>query len=151
MFAVQNGNQVEYTRDGTFGISLVGNQAYLTTQDGCYVLDQNGDRIAIPKKQGTDDYDYGALKEQVGMFRFDYPSALSPISNNRYLPTEQSGNAEKAGLATSKLMQGFVENSGTNMMDEMTQMIAAQRAFQMSGRVVQTADEIEQIVNNLRK
>ena len=48
------------------------------------------------------------------------------------------------------LKQGMLENANVNMEDEMTRMIMAQRAFQLSARVVQTADEIEQNVNNLR-
>ena len=48
------------------------------------------------------------------------------------------------------LRQGALEFSNVKMEDEMTNMIMAQRAFQMSARVVQTSDEIEQEVNNLR-
>ncbi|MEG2022380.1 MAG: flagellar basal body rod C-terminal domain-containing protein, partial [Oscillospiraceae bacterium] len=42
------------------------------------------------------------------------------------------------------------ENSSVNMADEMVNMIEAQRAFQLNARVVQTADQIDEMVNNLR-
>ena len=43
-----------------------------------------------------------------------------------------------------------LENSGVHLADEMTNLIVTQRAYQLSARVVQTSDEMEEIVNNLR-
>ena len=47
-------------------------------------------------------------------------------------------------------MSGALELSGTELSSEMVNVIEAQRAFQLNGRIVTTADQIEEIINNLR-
>lgn len=147
-FAVDHNGQREYTRDGAFAIRLENGNAYLSTQDGFDVLNGAGGRITMPKK-ADGSYDYAALTDQIGLYRFAYAGALEPLSYNRYAPTASSGAAQPS--SDSKLMNGYLEASGVSMVDEMSDMIAAQRAYQMSAKVVQTADENEQVINNLRK
>ena len=48
------------------------------------------------------------------------------------------------------ILPGFLEASSVSLGTEMTELLKAQRAFQISARIVQTADELEQTVNNLR-
>ena len=68
-----------------------------------------------------------------------------------YTPNEFSGVAERADEDSYDLLHGFLEGSGANMMDGMMDMLSAQRAFQVCARVVQTSDEMEQVVNGLRR
>lgn len=151
-FALDSGGeQPLYTRDGAFAVKLENGQGYLTAQDGSYVLDQSGQKIALEKIPGTETFNYDALPAKIGLYRFPNPAALTPVYGNRYAPTDQSGEAEAADGTTSELLQRFIEYSGTSMVDEMSDMIAAQRSYQLSARVVQTADENEQTINNLRK
>lgn len=148
-FAVQNGNQIQYTRDGAFAVSLEGGeQGYLSTQAGLPVLGVNGQRIPVNKK-ADGSYDDQAILSSLAIYNFDYSGALNPVSGNAYLPTEKSGAAEIDH--NSKVISRCLEVSGTSIVDEMSNMIAAQRAYQLSARVVQVADEVEQTVNNLRK
>ena len=49
-----------------------------------------------------------------------------------------------------RIISGALEQSSVDLADEMTNMIVTQRAFQFSAKMVQTADEVEEIVNNLR-
>lgn len=150
-FAIEkNGNRL-YTRSGEFAIKLEGDNAYLACQDGSYVLGWTGERIPLEKIQGTNEYDLNAPYPQIGLFRFNNPSQLTSINGTRFSPTEASGPALVAAGGTSKLMQGYIESSSTVMADEMTNMIAAQRAYQVSARVLQVSDENEQTINNLRK
>ncbi|WP_099205300.1 flagellar hook-basal body protein [Scatolibacter rhodanostii] len=148
-FAVRNGNEIQYTRDGAFAVSLEGNQAYLSTQSGLPVLNNTGGRIAVTKQENGI-YNTDNIKDQLAVYNFDYAGALDPVSGNRYLPTAASGNPVQINVADN-ILAGALESSGVSLVDEMSNMIASQRAYQMSARVVQTADEIEQTINNLRK
>ena len=49
------------------------------------------------------------------------------------------------------LIQGALEQSGTNLADEMVEMITVQRAFQLAARVVSTAEQNQQTINQLRR
>ncbi|MCL2121368.1 MAG: flagellar hook-basal body protein [Clostridiales bacterium] len=150
-FAIDNEGQREYTRNGAFTIGLRNRRAYLTTADGAYVLDMRGRRIELEEVGGAGLYDYDALTEQIGIYRFANPHALSPLSSTRYLETEESGGGTRDSRGVNALAQGFLEQSGTNLTDAMAGMIRAQRAYQVSARVVSTADQIEEIVNSLRR
>ena len=150
-FQVDNEGRREFTRDGSFAIGLRNRRTYLTTADGAYVLDMRGRRIELQETEGTGVYDYDILREQVGVFRFANPHALDTISANRYLPNEDSGAATRDSRRVNQLVQGYLEQSATNLSDEMASMIRAQRAYQISARLVQTSDQIEEIVNNLRR
>ena len=166
-FAVDTKNGVRYTRSGAFTISAEGNTSYLVDENGDYVLDKNGNHIAalsstatVPEnaETGTDAQDAAAEKKtgfdpasltaQVGVFRFANPEALTPNSSNLYEANAQSGAAsviEKPDVVT-----GYLEQSGMSMVDGMVDLVAAQRAYQLSAKVLQTADEDEQTVNSLR-
>jgi flagellar basal body rod protein FlgG len=150
-FQVDNEGRREFTRNGAFAIGLRNRRAYLTTADGAYVLDSRGRKIELKETDGTGTYDYDALAEQIGVFRFANPHALSPVSATRYLESEESGKAARDTKGVNDLGQGFLEQSTTNLSDAMTEMIRAQRAYQISARVVTTADQIEEIVNTLRR
>ena len=92
------------------------------------------------------------MSEPIGMLRFDNPSALDAIGSTRYIPTGKSGQPQAVQSGTSSdLLAGCLELSGVNLVDAMSQLIAAQRAYQISARVVQTSDEVEQVVNGLRR
>lgn len=150
MFAVEADGKRYYTRDGAFTIGLADGTAYLTDVNGGFVLDAGGNRIQIPLDENNRPTAEG-LTDKIGVFVIERPSVMTPASSNRYLENEQSG-AVRVGIAHQDytLMQGALEGSNVSMQDEMTRMIMAQRAFQVSAKVVQTADEIEQNVNNLR-
>lgn len=155
-FATQLNGTTAYTRDGSFTISLENGTPYLVTQEGRYVLDAQGQKITIPSATGDDakngvQYDYEAVRQKLGIYHFNHPGALQPISGNNYGETELSGKATVSANETSSVVRMALENSGANMMDEMVDMISAQRAYQISARVLQTADENEQTINNLRK
>lgn len=156
-FAVETGAGVRYTRDGAFAVSLEGTTAYLVNETGNYVLDKDGKRISQPinaqtgtttdaKKYGVDT---AALTAQVGVFDFANPEALLPLSSNLYAANAQSGQAAPVG-ADTQIISGYLEQSGSQMVDGMVDLITAQRAYQLSAKIVQTADEDEQTVNNLR-
>ena len=66
------------------------------------------------------------------------------------MPTDISGEPRLAADGENKIYTTSLERSNTNIAEEMADLILTQKAYQFSARVVTTADEIEQIVNNLR-
>ncbi|MEA4892922.1 MAG: flagellar hook-basal body protein [Peptococcaceae bacterium] len=151
LFAVNNNDQVQYTRDGNFSISRKGNYGYLVAADGAFVLDSRKNKIRLKVDSSTGQFDLSEATDKVGVFRFDNPGRLEPASGNRYAPTPESGEAVRLKAKEYTIRSGCLEGSGTNLTDEMANLIAAQRAYQLSARVVQTADENEQVINNLRR
>lgn len=150
-FAVEKNGQREYTRNGMFDIGLVNGVPYLTDTQGAFVLDQQGNKIQFPvDKNGTPILD--GVQQRVGVFQIQRAGMMTPVAENRYRANEYTGQVKPAVYGTDyTLKQGSIEQSNVQMDDEMTRMIMTQRAFQMSARVIQVSDELEQNVNGLRR
>lgn len=82
------------------------------------------------------------------MFSFPNKYGLWQEGSNLYTQTEVSGEPDTA--TGYDLMQGYLESSKTDMSKEMVDVIVTQRAFQFNARMVQVADELDAMVNNLR-
>lgn len=151
LFAVRRGGEIEYTRSGSFHIGIEGKKAYLVSNDGAYVLDKRGRNIPLTKKSGTDIYELEGLAEKIGVYQFDNPFGLEQTSNMSFRPTELSGKAyiSKKGQPYD-LLQSAVESSNVELTDEMANLITIQKSYQLNAKMVQTADQIQEIVNNLR-
>ena len=163
-FAIERDGQTQYTRNGNFGISVENDAGYLVTWDGAYVLDGAGKRINLPletvKDQTTGEatgttqnYDLKGVKDRLGIYRFPNQLGLEPTQGSSFLATAESGAAystQAAGVKDYDLLSNTLEQSAVNVSDEMTNIIKAQRGYQFSARLVQTADELEEILNNLR-
>ena len=151
LFAVQNQTGTAYTRNGQFALGIVGDSVYLVSSSGDFVLDGKGQKITVDTSKGIDGIDFGNIIDSIGIYRFGNPNALTPLEDNTYLPSATSGAPILMAQGTYELRNSCFEQSGTNLTDAMSNMISAQRAYQMSARVLQTADENEQTINNLRK
>lgn len=85
---------------------------------------------------------------------FNNPAGLKPVGEGLYQATEQSGAAQigPAGEeGRGKLAHKYLEGSNVKMADELVSMMLAQRAFEANSRIIQAADEMQSIVNNLRR
>lgn len=93
--------------------------------------------------------------QQIGtieMARFVNPAGLESLGRNLFRPTQASGDpilgtAGREGFGT--LLQGFVEMSNVNVVEEMVNLIVGQRAYEINSRAIRTADEMMQTANNL--
>jgi len=88
------------------------------------------------------------------MARFINPAGLSAMGRNLYQTTEASGEAitgtaGQDGIGT--LAQGYLEMSNVNVVDEMVNMITAQRAYEINSKSIRTADEMLQMANQLKR
>jgi flagellar basal-body rod protein FlgG len=147
-FATLNKGQVEYTRDGAFGLSIENDKAFLVRNDGSYILDSNQKPIEVLKKDNEWNIEEAKLK--IGVFRFNNPDGLLKVNNTAYLASNVSGNPIKADEDSYLLVQSCLEQSNVEMGPQMVALIEGQKAFQLNSRVIQTADQIEEIINNLR-
>jgi len=148
-----------YTRDGSFELDANGN---LVTQDG-YQLEPN---ITIPNNAReitvTADgvvevvLDGQSTATQVGQLqlaRFINKSGLDAIGDNLYLETPASGTATTGNPnadGMGSMLQRFLEQSNVNAVAEISDLIAAQRAYEMNARVISATDEMMSATSNLR-
>jgi flagellar basal-body rod protein FlgG len=106
----------------------------------------------VMARQGAD----GRMVEvgQMELVRFADTSGLQALGGNLYRPSERSGEPLRGrpgedGLGT--LSQGYVEASNVNLVEEMVDLMVAQRAYESSVKLIQAADEMLAMSNNLRK
>jgi len=149
-----------YTRDGALKLSADGQ---LVTSDGYFLIPE----ITIPEdttaiavgKDGTIEVqqfgqDVPTDIGQIELARFVNPAGLAAIGRNLLLQTSASGDpitdiAGQNGLG--ELNQGYLEMSNVKVVDEMVNMIVAQRAYEMNSKAIQTADDMAAVANNLKK
>jgi len=148
-----------YTRAGAFQLSPNGD---LVTPDG-YIIQPgitipiNATSISINSSgQVSVDIDGQIAPQVVGnieLATFPNPAGLDAIGDNMFLQTSASGQASVA-TPTSRgfgsLLQGALETSNVNVVAEITNLITAQRAYEMNSKVIQSSDEMMQSVVQLR-
>jgi len=90
---------------------------------------------------------------QLQLARFVNPAGLEAIGDTLFLETDASGAATIGNPATDDLgeiRQGALENSNVNIVEEITNLITAQRAYEMNSKVITASDEMLQTVTQLR-
>jgi flagellar basal-body rod protein FlgG len=140
-FAIQRTDgQVAYTRAGSFSIDEEG---YLCLPGQGRVLDGNGQEISLPTDRVTGDgvgriysAESGALLGQVGVYTFDDYGALE--RDGQGLFTGEGATA----VETPQIYWGYLERSNVNMVEQMTEMMTCQRAFQSAAQVTKMYDQI---------
>ncbi|HOP06919.1 MAG TPA: flagellar basal-body rod protein FlgG [candidate division Zixibacteria bacterium] len=149
-----------YTRDGGFKMSSDGR---LVNSDGYYLLPE----VTIPEDTtsiavGTDGsvqvIQYGSDTAtdvgQIELARFTNPAGLEALGRNLYRATSASGDPitdipTQSGLG--QVDQGYLEMSNVQVVDEMVNMIVAQRAYEMNSKAIQTADDMASLANSLKR
>jgi len=151
-FAIENREDgtITYTRDGSFQLAVDGSEAWLVNSDGNYVLDADGERIQITEARtdAAGKVTGGFNPDVVGVFRFPNQYGLELAGGNQYRATELSGEAE--AVENPEIRTGYLEGSRVQLAQEMVKMIEASKGFSFGSRIVQTADEMEKVINQLR-
>jgi flagellar basal-body rod protein FlgG len=154
-----NGN-FAYTRAGTFKLDQLGR---IVTSEGqqlqpTITIPNNAINISIEPTGTVSITQPGttvpAIVGTINIATFQNQAGLQAIGNNLFLQTGASGPPiiGTPGLQDrGTLTQGFLELSNVNVVEEMVNLITAQRAYEMNSRTVQTADEMLQITNNLKR
>lgn len=149
---------IGYTRDGSFQVDA---QGRLVTSSGLPVA--NG--ITVPTGAtnvsiATDGTVSATVSGQaapqtigtLALANFVNPAGLEPKGDNLYAETAASGQPNGGTAGTNGLgtvMQGFLETSNVNVVQELVSMIQTQRAYEMNSKAIQTSDQMLQKLGQL--
>jgi len=151
--------EMAYTRQSVYQVNdegeIVSPQGFLlepgiTVPDDTIdiVVNQSGEVLA----QIADQVEYQNLG-QIQLANFINPAGLQAIGDTLFLETEASGDVQTGNPGEDifgTIRQGAIENSNVNIVEEITNLIAAQRAYEMNSNVITTSDEMLQTVTQLR-
>jgi flagellar basal-body rod protein FlgG len=146
-----------YTRDGTFKLNA---QGQVVTSDGLPVLSgfqqvPAGGSVSVSEDgQVTVSSASGTQTFRLTLTRFANAAGLRSLGGNLYEETPASGTPEtgKPGeQGFGRTIQGYLEASNVNIVEEMVNLIIAQRAYEISSKSVQTSDEMLQNVANMKR
>ena len=159
-FQVQtDSGEVAYTRDGTFKRDANGT---VVTSDGLplqpgitipndtteIIVGQNG-TVSIRQAGSAQLNQVGQLQ----LVRFANPAGMESTGRNLFSATPASGDpiqvtAGQGDFAKTTINQGFLENSNVQIVEELINLITAQRAFEANSNVIKASNEVLQITNN---
>ncbi|HSU05253.1 MAG TPA: flagellar basal-body rod protein FlgG [Acetobacteraceae bacterium] len=151
--------ETAYTRDGTFGLAPDGT---IVTADGYVVqpgvqIPTNATNVTINTAGQVQATISGQTAPQtVGQVQlavFPNSGGLDSQGDNLFLQTAASGNPVTGNPASpgfGSVMQGFIETSNVNVVSEITNLITAQRAYEMNSRVITASDDMLSTLTNLR-
>jgi flagellar basal-body rod protein FlgG len=147
-----------YTRDGSFKTDA---QGRVVTSDGYPVQGgfqpvPTGTTAITITASGAATYTTasGNTNFQIQLARFTNPGGLDAMGHNLYQETTASGTPELGNPAQNgfgEIQQGSLELSNVSVVQEMVNLILAQRAYEVNSKAVQAADEMMQESNNLQK
>jgi flagellar basal-body rod protein FlgG len=148
-----------YTRDGAFKMDgegrIVNSEGYLLQPEISIPTDATSITIGTDGTVSVTMAD--DTNQEIGrieLARFLNPAGLVNVGGNMMKETDASGtamtgNPGEDGIGT--LSQGFLEMSNVKVIEEMVNMIVAQRAYEINSKAIQAADEMLQTANNLRR
>lgn len=153
-----------YTKDGSFKITVDGESYKLVTSEGYYLQSDNGDIDLGTDVKDVSINENGLItvrrmddsEEEIGnisITKFINPAGLESVGKNLFLQTSASGEAidtQNDGTG-GRLLQGYLESSNVQIVEEMVKLIQAQRAYEINSKSIQTADEMLGMANNLRR
>jgi flagellar basal-body rod protein FlgF len=153
-FVVENGNgEIRYTRNGNFTLDAEG---FLTTQDGFYVLDENGERIQLASENFKVAQDGTIFENDLPVTRINIAFAANPnsvVKEGNGLFRSEAGVLPSAignPNVTYQLQQGFLERSNVDLARSMTEMMSAYRAFEANQKILQAYDKsMDKAVNDI--
>jgi len=148
-----------YTRDGSFQESSSGQ---IVTHDGYSVvpgitipatatsvtINSSGQVLATISGQVAPQ-----AVGQLTLSSFSNEAGLAAIGQNLYTATQASGTAVTSNpniAGFGSILQGYLESSNVNIVSEITNLISAQRAYEMNSKVIQTSDQMMQSINQVK-
>jgi len=152
--------EIAYTRDGSFKIDEQGD---IVTANGHYlepplnvpdekisfnVTEEGNVTVNLPGQ--VDPQEIGEIE----LVRFVNPAGLNRVGNNLYMETAASGPpipGQPTMEGFGSIRQGFLEQSNVKVVEEMVNLITAQRAYEVNSKSIQTSDDMLGVANNLKR
>lgn len=151
---------IAYTRDGSFKLDSEGNvvnsEGYrlipniVIPEDATHINIGTDGIVSVVQANSTQTNTIGQIETTV----FINPAGLHSLGDNLYLNTNASGepiNGIPGTEGFGLLRQGFIEMSNVKLVEEMTDLITGQRAYEANSKSIQTADSMLQTVNTLKR
>jgi len=162
-FQIQDGSQILYTRAGNFSVNANGElvvqssdrgrllEPAITIPSDATSVSVSSDGIVTVLQPGSTN---ATQVGQIQLARFVNPQGLLHMGQNMFSATDASGspligNPGLEGRGT--IRQGFLEASNVEPVRELVELIKTQRNFELSSQTVQAADQMLQLVANLRR
>jgi len=151
--------ETAYTRAGSFQMSAEGQvvtadgftlQPGLTIPAGTVDISVSSTGLVQAKQDGQVE---PTTVGQINLAVFPNSAGLEAVGNNLFLQTPASGDpttGNPGAAGYGRMIQGAVETSNVNIVQEITSLITAQRAYEMNSKVIRTTDEMLQTVNQMR-
>ncbi len=151
--------EIAYTRDGTFQLNATGQ---VVTHDGYTVLpaitvNNNAVDVTVnPSGQVLVKLQGQVALSNVGQLQianFPNEAGLNSIGGNLYLESPASGapvTGSPASTGFGSILQGFLETSNVNPVEEISNLISAQRAYEMNSKVIKSSDDMMGTLSQLR-
>jgi flagellar basal-body rod protein FlgG len=152
--------QIAYTRDGSFTQDANGN---IVTANGYFMdppvqIPSDTSAVSITSTGQIMATIAGSTTQtqigQIELARFVNPAGLTDIGNNLYQQTAASGDpivGTPSSTGFSSLQQGSLEASNVDTVDEMVNLIVAQRAYELNSKAVSTADTMLSDIANMKQ
>jgi flagellar basal-body rod protein FlgG len=173
----QTKNQLDLAVEGKGFFKLLSNGKEVYTRAGAlkmdrdgYICDAHGNRLqpefAVPPKTAAITVEPGGKivassadgkelgSSQIQLYNFPNPAGLRSIGQNLLMTSEASGDAVQGNPGTDDfgtVLQGYLEMSNVDVVEEMVAMIAGQRAYEISSKSIRAADEMMQMANNIKR
>jgi len=153
---LQPDGTIAYTRNGQLQINSDGQ---IVNNDGLVLepaitVPQGTNKITIGRDGTVNGYSEGVVAPQqlgnITLSDFVNPAGLQAIGGNMFVETVASGNATQGAPGENgmgALLQGELESSNVDIVEEMVNMITTQRAYEMNSKVVSTADQMLQYIS----
>ena len=161
--------EIGYSRDGALNMNIGPDGMTLSNASGYAILGVNGEPVTVPMeyditKITVDSYGNLCYPDemnnpqpigiQIGLVQFNNPAGLEKISGSVYKESMNSGEPRFEGTDTnlrpSSIRSHWLEASNVQTVDEVVNLIVAQRAYEMNSKVIQASDEMLQQANQLR-
>ncbi len=174
----QTGNELDLAIEGKGFFKVLSNEEEAYTRAGNFKIDSEGyvcttagnrlqPEITIPANTVTTSIDAGGRAVVYGhdrtaplgtfdikLYTFTNPAGLYSMGRNLFKITEASGEATEGtpdSDGVGSISQGYLEMSNVNVVEEMVTMITAQRAYEVNSKAIQTADQMLQMANNIKR
>lgn len=153
------GKGTAYTRDGAFqrngdGV-IVTHDGYIVQpeitipEDAIEVYINNSGEVWVKQDGETDEINVGQLE----LATFINEAGLEAMGQNLFLETEASGtpnvdNPDTEGFGS--ILQGYLETSNVNAVSEITELVSAQRAYEMNSKIITISDQMLTTINQMK-
>ncbi|KMT21722.1 flagellar hook-basal body protein [Clostridium cylindrosporum] len=143
---LDNSGNAYYTRDGSFSIDVLGNFVHSASGMKLEIQNYKKENLKQPVSISPDGNitSDGLQVGKINLYDFSYKNDMLSQGDNTFT----SGERPKA--PEGKMIQGYVEGSNVDMVEELTNMITTQRSYEFNSRSIKAADEMWQLINNLK-